>query len=75
MANQYPPSEGQQIATTLISLGTQGLRLVSDRPKGSDFETLPRFPQRPRYRQGGLVPWQPKSKERALMDDLVLTTA
>jgi hypothetical protein len=27
------------------------LRLVSDRPKGSDFESLPRLTPRPRYRQ------------------------
>jgi hypothetical protein len=33
-----------------------GLRLVSDRPKGSDF---PPFAPRPRYRQRALTPWRP----------------
>ena len=31
-------------------------RLVSDRPKGEDFETLPRLTPRPRYRTRGLTP-------------------
>ena len=36
------------------------LRLVSDRAKGSDFESFNRWATRPRYRQGALVPCQPK---------------
>ena len=36
-----------------------GLRLVSDRPKGSDFESFPRFAPRLRYRQRALTPWRP----------------
>jgi hypothetical protein len=37
------------------------LRLISDRPKGSDFESFSRRAQCPRYRQRGLVPWPPKA--------------
>jgi hypothetical protein len=35
------------------------LRLVSDRTKGDDFESVDRFiEQRPRDRQRGLAPWR-----------------
>jgi hypothetical protein len=37
--------------------------LISDRPKGSDFESFPRRAQCPRYRQRALMPWQPKPIE------------
>jgi hypothetical protein len=56
--NSYPTSEAQRITTTLLNAAVQGLRLVSDRPKGSDFETLPRLAQRPRYRPRRLEPWR-----------------
>ena len=36
-----------------------GLRLVSNRLKGSDFGSFPRFAPRPRYRQRALTPWRP----------------
>jgi hypothetical protein len=34
-----------------------GLRLVSDRAKAWEFESLDRWGLRPRYRQRGLAPW------------------
>jgi hypothetical protein len=40
-----------------------GLRLVSDRAKAWEFESLDRFTQRPRYRPRALAPWQPKRKK------------
>jgi hypothetical protein len=46
------------------------LRLVSDRPKGSDFESFPRIAVRPRYRQGALAPWRPKLIEATAVDTL-----
>jgi hypothetical protein len=39
------------------------LRLVSDRAKAWEYESLDRFTQRPRYRPGALAPWQPKRKK------------
>jgi hypothetical protein len=45
-----------------------GLRLVSDRPTPSDFESFDRFAVRPRYRQRALAPWQPKRKRRERPD-------
>ena len=41
-----------------------GLRLVSNRPRLSDFESFDRLAVRPRYRQRALAPWQPKRKRR-----------
>ena len=49
-------------------LGNLGPWLISDRPKGSDFESFPRRAQCPRYRQRALVPWQPKRKRRRWKD-------
>ena len=37
-----------------------GLRLVSDRTASWEWESFPRLALRPRYRQRGLAPWQPK---------------
>ena len=46
-----------------------GLRLVSDRPRPSDFESFDRFvAQSPRYRQRALARWQPKRKRRKRPD-------
>jgi hypothetical protein len=45
-----------------------GLRLVSDRPTPSDFESFDCFAVRPRYRQRALAPWQPKRKRRERPD-------
>jgi len=50
-----PPPEG-----TLKMADEPRLRLVSNRPKGSDFETFPRLAVRPRYRPRRLAPWRPK---------------
>ena len=49
-----------KMATEPSLVADLGLWLISDRPKGSDFESFPRRAQCPRYRQRGLVPWQPK---------------
>jgi hypothetical protein len=44
--------------------------LISDRPKGCDFESYPRRAQCPRYRQGPLVPWRSKLiEEKPTGDD------
>lgn len=41
------------------------LRLVSDRPRPSDFETFDRVVAiGPRYRQRALEPWRPKRRKR-----------
>jgi hypothetical protein len=40
-----------------------GLRLVSDRAKAWEFESLDRFTQRTRYRPRALAPWHPKRKK------------
>ena len=39
------------------------LRLVSNRAKAWEFESLGRWDPRPRYRQRALGPWQPKRKK------------
>ena len=40
------------------------LRLVSNRPRPSDFESFDRFiAQPPQYRPRALAPWQPKRKK------------
>jgi hypothetical protein len=39
------------------------LRLVSNRAKAWEFESLDRWDPRPRYRQRALAPWQPKRKK------------
>ncbi len=44
---------------TIISRCSADLRLVSDRPKGWEWESFPRRTQGPRYRQRGLAPWRP----------------
>jgi len=43
---------------TIIARCSAGLRLVSDRPKGWEWESFPRRTQGPRYRQRGLAPWR-----------------
>jgi hypothetical protein len=62
MANEYPLSAAQIIQASLI--GNPGpLRLVSDRPKGGDFESLDRrVVVGPRYRLRALAPWKKKSR-------------
>ena len=48
---------------TVLSSGL-GLWLISDRPKGSDFETIPRRRTTvPRYREGPLAPWRSAKDE------------
>ena len=51
---------------TIISRA--GLRLVSDRVASWEWESFPRYAQRPRYRQRALAAWQPKRNRRKRPD-------
>ena len=54
------------VAACRTILGNLGPWLISDRPKGSDFETFPRRTTlAPRYRQRPLLPWRGAQAEDA----------